>query len=409
MHLELLERLYLYLTIVVKEVFVSQFKKVLIGNFCTIILLVAMSGCSIDDSAVSILKKSDSPYRILGDTIINSDLTIEAGVIIEIADSVSIVFNGDLIIKGTEQDRVVFSPIDNNWDGLILNGLNKKFEAEYTSMSNGKVLCQNLTRVNLKNVSFLNSADLNYWEGLFVMNAGGEFNGDSISMVSNFAGEGFVLSGLKSANLTNSYFENVNDSFELFGCNKGAIYKCVFKRSTYDDAIDLNGCENILIQDNLFSHIGQDCIEVGEDTYYNKVSSNILVVNNTIVRSNIGLHVQESSDVITALNSFSDCQFTIELDSSSNSVQNYNSVIVNSSIIKTVIKENNVGWFSCVSDVELKGVGNCLINKGDIIDEKCDLPGNAFTEAYGLSEWLAGALEESSVYNISKIKKLKRH
>jgi len=261
----------------------------------------------------TLLIASESPFQILHDTIIKSDIDVEPGVVIELADSITVTFLGDVTMRGSRNNKIAIRPINSSWEYLKFEGPESSHHFEHVNINNGKLLFDSKSRVELFNVEFNNTAIQDQKYGLLVMSSGGSFDGDSIRMISNNTGEGIVVCGLDSMNIKNSYFENVNDAVELMVSENGLIMNCTFNQSLHDDGVDLDGCENVHIIGNSFYGIADNCIEVGLDNYSSAFTLDVIIENNRFFDSRTGVLSKDYSEIKYINNSFSNCENDIEI------------------------------------------------------------------------------------------------
>jgi len=274
--------------------------------------VLLFAGCG-EQRSISVITKSQSPFQILSDTIITSDVSIEPGVVIELADSVSVTFRGSVSLIGSQNERVVVQPINSSWEYLKFEGDDCSYYFEYVTINNGKLLFKTASIIELLNVNFNNNALQQQKNGLLVMLEGGSFYGDSINMISNNTGEGIVVSALDNMTIKNSVFTDVNDAVELMVCKSGLILDCSFNQCIHDDGVDLDGCENVVISGNKFTGIADNCIEVGLDNYSQSFSMGILIKNNSFSNSKVGVFSKDYSEIKYDNNTFLNCEKNIEI------------------------------------------------------------------------------------------------
>ena len=387
---------------------IEKFRKYLYSLVTLFGVILCCVGC-VKTTDTTFITKSKSPYRFAYDTVFNTNVVIDAGVIFELGDSVTISFEGDVSMNGTEQERVVFKPINTQWKFLKFNKENSKLKLSYVSIYNGKVMVEKKSDVVLNNVSYSNSVEQFYWDGLLVMNEGGTFHADSITISSNSTGEGIVLNLLNEFSIRNSYFSNVNDSFEVLYCQNGVIDNCVFDSSAFDDAVDINGCNNIVVQNCSFDLITDCCIEVDYHEYFKSKSENIIIVNNEFTKSKIGISSKGGSEIIGGYNSFKSCRTSVKLSDFKSKVVNFNSFVIDEkkSGIADEIKKQFLVWNSSVSDVLLDGVGNCVLINRDSLYNECELKSTRLSSILGINKNVFGKQNKTLQFDISEIDNLK--
>jgi len=80
---------------------------------------------------------------------------------------------------------------------------------------------------------------------------------------------------------------------------EGIVKNCIFENNG-NDSIDLGGTENIRIISNLIINSGDKGISIGEN------SQNITIINNTVIKSNIGIAIKDLSDPIVINNTLTE-------------------------------------------------------------------------------------------------------
>jgi hypothetical protein len=108
----------------------------------------------------------------------------------------------------------------------------------------------------------------------------------------NGEGEGMVIFG-GEASTTDSYFENIPDAIEYILMNKGLIRNNFVTKSP-DDAIDLNACNNILVEQNILIENSDKAISIGTEQYGPSLK-NIVVQHNLIIKNKSAISIKDSS------------------------------------------------------------------------------------------------------------------
>jgi hypothetical protein len=363
---------------------------------------------SLNPTPGSIIITADKPHQFTKDTIFSEDVFFEAGSIIKIADSVDLVFKGNVTVAGTKNSRVTFKPIDKKWGHLRFNSNKKTAHIfNYTSLHNGKILFEEKAKVELQNVMFKHTAQLKYWDGLFVMRFG-TLKADSITMLGNNSGEGIVVSSLDTATVTNSHFQKINDAVEFLHCHNGSVENCFFEGNNHDDGIDLNGCQNIIIQNNIFKNIHDRCLEIGLHSYYKNPSLNIIVLNNHFEKSKIAIQVKEGTEMYAGYNTIENCKYAVEISDSASVLKMYNSLIFHTTSRLILTKDTlyNLEWSACISDSILTPPNNCNTQSKSEMSH-CNLKASKLSKLLKIDSSKVGIQEKHLTIDIKQVSQLK--
>jgi len=245
------------------------------------------------------LLKEKSPYTASKNITIKQGaiLTIEEGVEIHLKQDVNIDCSGSIISNGTATAPVIFMP-DNtakNWGYIYFYEPAEKGVLKHTILKEGTLNCKK-TPLNLDHSSILvnNKFMGNGWENRTVLmfTDYSKVHINNCTFISNGEGEGLVLFH-GDVTTENSYFENVPDAIEYINMDKGIIRNNYVIKSP-DDAIDLNACNNILIEKNILYNNKDKAISIGTEEYGPSIK-NIQIKNNLIVRNKTAIGVKDSS------------------------------------------------------------------------------------------------------------------
>lgn len=303
--------------------------------FILICISILSYSCSDDSDAPIFFSKADSPHYITEhiETKKGQTITIEPGAELIISDSINIVCFGDVICKGTEEDPIIIRAENPSpgWGTMRLKNEAKIFRLYHTTVENGTLMSYN-TDNHFDHVTFVNTQDLN-WEWAAARFWYGKVLLENCSVTGVNKAEGFLLHNVQEPIVRNNQFYTVPDGVEYIDCKNGEITNNVF-RDSGDDAIDLNSCENIIIQGNDISGLHDAGMELGSENFGRSI--NIMTKNNVIRNSKYGILLKESSTA------------TFENDSLiSNEIGFYittpaDSTIITSAVIKRCYMESKI-------------------------------------------------------------------
>jgi hypothetical protein len=251
-----------------------------------------------DVNTNTVWKKESSPYHIVNNISIlkGAKLTIEKGVDIILREDVNIYVKGEISILGENKNEVIFRPEKKQWGELHLYGEQNSNTINYTVFNEG-VLRSTGTSVSLSNTTLnINKKNLIYdgHRQAVVWVSGGKFVMNKCKLYSNGTGEGMNIN-LAEVDIKNSYFNNAPDAIEIMNVTKGIIYRN-FVENSPDDAIDMNGCKNILASENYLLNNNDKAISVGTEEY--GPSNNIVIKQNLIINQGTAVSVKDSSDAL---------------------------------------------------------------------------------------------------------------
>ena len=316
------------------------------------------------DSNYHVWKKKDGPFVIKNDTLIDNNIEIEAGSTLLINDSATLTFTGDVHFAGTKEQPIHVAPIANHCGYILFDQDSANITITSTEFANSKLKLNRIAFVELHSLHFTNSAKLHSNESLICAYRGGNLRAKDITMISNNYGEGIVVTKMDTVLISNSYFENINDAVEIELCAYGEIRACEFLRNASDDAIDLNGCDSVLIIDNRFTGIADNAIETGWNLYYKQKTREVSVTNNLFEDCMIGIQAKEGAHITGIQNTFRKCQYT------SCSIHEGSHQIHQKSIVDGVLNKTDsidrdavpTQWtYSITNGKELFGIKNCVL------------------------------------------------
>ena len=252
------------------------------------------------------LIEKNAPYLISDSLIIgeNAILSAESGVIILANKNAEIKVFGGLKFEGEAANIIEIRPIIPNSYFHSIYFYSSDFQNTlehvtiYDGLINSKYSTYSLNNVSIhiKNrpMQFGNKRPSIIWA------SHGDISIDSLRLYGNGLGEGININWANSI-VQNSRFYNTPDAIEFINVTGGEISNNLVLNSP-DDAIDLNACEDVLIQNNTLVNCADKGISIGAEQYGK--SSNITVIDNYILGNKIGLSVKDSADVYSENNTY---------------------------------------------------------------------------------------------------------
>ena len=261
--------------------------------FAIILSTITLLNFQKSESAV-IFNKEFSPYYIDSTIIINENdtLIIEKGTIMYLDTNVNIMVYGWMFINGTVDEPVQILPVvdTTGWGIIEIDHPGANCEFKNATIVDGRITTRD---VNLKyrNITFITRQNLPLYTNVTrVIRGSADIKYCSITGVNK--GEGFWCGDMKNAIISNCYFENIPDAIEFTYVRYSTIRNNQFTNIP-DDAIDLNNCNDILIDSNFFKHISDRGMEIGSETYGS--SENISIRRNIVTYCNEGIVFKEGS------------------------------------------------------------------------------------------------------------------
>ncbi len=334
----------------------------------TLLLLFAITllvSCSKEDPPVL----PEIEYMFDGDVLITERIYIGEDEVLSIAPGSTIRFApgaklesfGPISIVGTESEPITLISEDTVDDHWILVSWESAgtFDLVHTYVING-LITTHLTDCHFKNVNFYNDKDLE-WNSACTRFWSGEILIEDCIMDWNRKGEGFLVHNIHQPIIRNCTFKKVNDAVEYILCTDGVVHSCTFL-SNSDDAVDLNGCDNILITNNEFYDTKNRGLEIGGDV--GGKSTNTKVINNLFVDCKIAVNVKDNSDAIveniTVVRNETGLEIIHEQnDGLTSNADVYNSVIVDTRW-PTYTQESTLSLTNCMSDDPLPNGTNIV-------------------------------------------------
>lgn len=199
------------------------------------------------------LTKDNSPYIIEGNITVNTGVTlkIEAGVVAKYASQAMITVKGKLIVQGTRDDSVYFSPLAPGVQWEYISQDYGNIELYYVSITGNKML---------------------------VFGTGGDKIVIShCNIVSTARGNGEDCIGIHNAKKV------IIEYITLKGAG-GKIADGI-----KNDAIDLDDCDSCIVRHSHIFNFSDDAVDIGTNTRYAYINNNILS------NCNYGASIGESS------------------------------------------------------------------------------------------------------------------
>ncbi|MFT6924056.1 MAG: hypothetical protein ACJA1C_003077 [Crocinitomicaceae bacterium] len=277
------------------KVFMNNSKNnLLYSSYLTLAFLFTSTVIGYSQITISI-NESNSPYYIASDLVINSNdsLLIGVGAEVIISDNVNIDVYGFISIQGSESNPAKLIAVNPmvGWGQIIIHEEVEVFTINNTRIEEGRVLSFDCS-VHFANVTFINNQPL-AWDHAISRFHYGQLTIEDCQIIGTNQGEGFLCHDILNPIVINCQFESIPDAVEYLNCESGRIGNCTF-RDIYDDAIDLNHCNNTVIDSNFIYNVTDRGMEIGSEN--NGSSTNILVRHNTIVNCGEGINFKEGSN-----------------------------------------------------------------------------------------------------------------
>ena len=317
--------------------------------------------------------------------VIEGDVVIEQGAKIQITEGANVIFKpnatlyikGQLIAQGTEKKPIIFRPINNqsSWGSLY-------FENAFDSCSLQNVIIEDGV-INSKNTNlYIENSKLIIKNKILHISQEqrtcviwvnhGKFTFKNNYLISNGKGEGMDINYAKTL-VENSVFNNTPDAIEFIDVTDGIISGNRVENSP-DDAIDLNGCYNVKIINNILLNSKDKAISIGTEQY--GASKNIYVEKNLIVGNNVGIAIKDSSTAFITNNTLFNNNISIyAYQKREGYVAGGNAVVKNTIISKSnkedvkvdKLSEISISYSICDSK-QILGSAN-IYNKPEFISE----------------------------------------
>lgn len=245
------------------------------------------------------LTQAASPYVFGETTTIKKGvtLTIEKGVEIHLKQDATIECYGNIVAKGTTTSPITFMPenTDDAWGHIYFYQTKQPSFLKNVVLKDGTINSKS-DDLTLDNSSIL--IDKKFMgkgyskRNVLIYSGGKKIHIKNSFFRGNGEGEGLVFFHGEAVT-ENSYFENIPDAIEYIQMNKGIIRNNYVINSP-DDAIDLNACNNILIEKNSLFYNADKAISIGTEEYGASIK-NIQIKNNLIVGNKTAIAIKDSS------------------------------------------------------------------------------------------------------------------
>jgi hypothetical protein len=257
------------------------------------------------DSSLT-LTEQGSPYLISDSLIIAKGVVLKAeeGVLILANKNAEIKVFGGLNFTGSLSNKIQIRPnIPNSYfHSIYFHATSFPNVLEHVTIYDGLINSKYST-YSLNNVSIIiknRPMQFGSKRPSIIWAWYGDISIDSLRLYGNGLGEGININWANSV-VQNSRFYNTPDAIEFINVTGGEISNN-FVLNSPDDAIDLNACKDVLIQNNTLVNCADKGISVGAEQYGK--SSNITVIDNYILANKIGLSVKDSADVYSENNTY---------------------------------------------------------------------------------------------------------
>ena len=265
-----------------------------IKSIFSLFLFITTTFCFQKSESAVIFNKEFSPYYIDSTIVINENdtLLIEKGAVIYLDTNVNIMVYGWMFINGTVDEPVQILPVvdTTGWGIIEIDHPGANCEFKNATIVDGRITTKD---VNLKyrNITFITRQNLPLYTNVTrVIRGSADIKNCSISGIGK--GEGFWCGDMKNAIISDCFFENIPDAIKFTYVRYSTIRKNSFF-DIPDDAIDLNNCNDILIDSNLIMHTTDRGMEIGSETYGS--SENISVIRNIVSRCKEAIVFKEGS------------------------------------------------------------------------------------------------------------------
>lgn len=253
--------------------------------------LIEKLGFIINESKIVIPK---GIYKIENNIIFPEgyELTINAGVELNMSKNISIIIKGDLHILGTKQEKVIIKGDKNLPFGVIasIGYGDQNSRVEHLEISHGSEA--------MIDGKYISGALCFYHQNVTINN---------LTCYSNFADDGLNIKYGDIEIKNSTFYDNLADQIDLDFCS-GLIDNCYFSCSDGDingDGLDLSG-STININNSYFNKFKDKGLSVGE-------KSVVTVMNSSFNHNNNAISIKDLSRVTVLNNYFKDNQVVFNL------------------------------------------------------------------------------------------------
>jgi parallel beta-helix repeat protein len=317
------------------------------------------------------LTEEGSPYYIKTETQIekNVQLKVEEGVEIRFHKGVNLFVFGSISVTGTKEKPVKLLPDfgQDYWGYIYIISPDKSCSFKHTKFIEGHLYSKNLD-LKIENTDFLiekKDLKIDGRRHAVIWLYTGTFSLVNSKIISNGTGEGLNINKAHAL-VENCLFDNAPDAIEYIDVYEGVIKNNQVLNSP-DDAIDMNGCKNIIIEKNFLSDNLDKGISVGHEG--NGPCGNIIIKDNVIINSKTGIAVKDSSQAIIINNTLYKNDTGIRCYHKDHSDTGGTAYVINTIICNSVNKSIEVDRLSkahisyCLSNTDkLEGLNNFYDN-----------------------------------------------
>jgi len=311
-----------------------------------------------------VFTSTDSPYHITQDIVIDSTMkmVLFPGTQLIFHDTAEIQIYGSIHIRGTADNPVIMMPFekDSLWGGIKLYQPDDSCIFENVIVKNGLMWGEN-ANVIITNYNFSNNYPLSSFDAIARFFRGSIQVRDSY-FESNQTGEGILIHNANQSvtRVENCEFHGVSDAIEYMNSFSNGVIrgnKIYNIQQLYGDAIDLNGCTGVRIENNYIENVRDHGLELGNDNYGPCID--IIVSENIFVGCFKGVMVRGGSNALVINNTFYKNIYGVSCT--------FNKFISNFDpnrleIINSIFSESKKGDFSN-NDNSIITFENCLSNR----------------------------------------------
>lgn len=239
-------------------------------------------------------------------TIENCSITFVDTSIFIMGKNAKIVFKNCVLLQPEKKEYFIhFKPKESAdfWDRLYFYDCNVILEN--AKFDEGLISCINST-ASLKNIELTTKKnrikDQKYPFIHLIKSDGTVANCLLDNSLKKWNGEGIIIEN-GSVSIHKNTINYVPDGIELIRCSNSFINENYIANS-FDDGIDINDSKNIIISNNTIINSRDKGISIGSHFDRNRKNEKIIIKNNIIKNSKIGIAIKNSSEAILSNNIF---------------------------------------------------------------------------------------------------------
>ena len=251
-----------------------------------------------------VLNKKDKPY-LIEDTVVISKtgkLTVEKGVSLMFSRKAVLLVQGELIINGDDKENVLLYPQDKYTNKILIDS-RKNSSINYANIKDMQVIvtCPVFTLKNSVISIYKRPSDRGKNDFVVFNGFNGEYNIINNYFINNseYVYENMNIFKSKVDISRNTVF-GFEDSIEPINCS-GKVKNNIVLYAP-NDAVDVNGCQNIDIENNIFYKITDKGVSVGAEQFGK--SKDIRIRNNMFYACDYGVEVKNNSTANIEDNTF---------------------------------------------------------------------------------------------------------